>query len=140
MKVNTNVNTKTKLNINAAAWWFRILALIGLLAYITYESYISKEVPSFDFDTWKNTNLEESNTAAATEIQGPESSNTVDVSDIKGSMTIRDAAATLNMDMQDFYKLFKIPEQVPPQTQMKSIENVSPGYSFENMKNIVRCL
>lgn len=40
MKVNTNINMKVSLNMKKAAWWFRMLVLIGLLVYITYESYM----------------------------------------------------------------------------------------------------
>ena len=42
-------------------------------------------------------------------------SDKIDISGIKGSMTIQAAADTLNMDSETFYALFKIPESVPPQ-------------------------
>ncbi|WP_010245042.1 4Fe-4S binding protein [Acetivibrio cellulolyticus] len=100
---------------------------------------ISKEVPSYDFDAAKEK-------AGGTDIsvKEPETSkaendsNKVDISGIKGSMTIREAAQSLNMEIGEFYKLFKIPEDVPAQTQMKGISTVSPGYEFEKVKESLR--
>jgi len=45
----------------------------------------------------------------------------VDVSGVKGSMTIREASESLKMELKEFYKLFKIPDDVPAQTQMKAL-------------------
>jgi hypothetical protein len=63
-----------------------------------------------------------------------ESSVKIDVSGVKGSMTIQQASDSLKIELKEFYRLFKIPESVPVQTRMKDIESVSPGYDFESIK------
>jgi len=100
---------------------------------------ISKVAPEYDFDAAKAK-------ASGTEISVKETessetadnSNKIDISGIKGSMTIREAAESLKLDLKEFYKLFKIPEDVPAQTQMKGISSVSPEYDFENVKESLR--
>ncbi|MDA8229165.1 MAG: 4Fe-4S binding protein [Desulfitobacterium hafniense] len=100
---------------------------------------ISKEVPKFNLDTAKEeADSGESKAVEPATLEAPEGSSKVDISNIKGSMTIRDASATLKMDVKEFYKLFMIPEDVPAQTQMKSIEGVSPGYNFEKVKALLK--
>lgn len=99
---------------------------------------ISKQYPDYSFDEAKanaggsasDSNLTES--SESTENAG--SSEKIDVSGIKGSMTIREAMDTLNIDSTAFYALFKIPESVPPQTLLKEISTVSPGYDFQQIK------
>lgn len=92
---------------------------------------ISKQVPDYDFDAAKAK-------AGGTEAAGmPNSSIKVDVSSVKGSMSIREAAESLKMDINEFYMLFKIPEVVPAQTQMKGISAISPEYDFESIKKSI---
>jgi Fe-S-cluster-containing hydrogenase component 2 len=112
---------------------------------------ISKEVPNYDFDAAKakaggiDASVQEQETSTqGTTAQETETSkasnasNKVDISGIKGYMTIREAAQALNMELKEFYKLFKIPEDVPAQTQMKAISTVSLGYEFEKVKESLR--
>lgn len=100
---------------------------------------ISNEIPSYDFDAAKakaggaDASVEETETNKASN-----DSNKVDISGIKGSMTIREAAGALNMELEDFFKLFKIPGDVPAQTQMKGISAVSSGYDYEKVKESLR--
>ncbi|PHJ38717.1 4Fe-4S ferredoxin [Desulforamulus profundi] len=93
---------------------------------------ISNEVPGYNFDEAKAKAGGSENTA--NNIEKPENYNKVDISGIKGSMTIREASESLNMELMEFYKLFKIPDDVPAQTQMNKIGSVSPGYDFEKIK------
>jgi hypothetical protein len=90
---------------------------------------ISALVPEYSFEI-----KDELSVSASTEA--PENtSGTVDVSAIKGSMTIQEAMDSLSMEAKEFYVLFKIPETVPPQTILKEIVNISPGYDFQQIKD-----
>lgn len=102
---------------------------------------ISKEVPEYNFDEAKEKAKADSSGSDSLETQPAdniENPNKIDVTGIKGSMTIRQAAESLNMELKEFYKLFEIPDNVPAQTQMKGISGVSPGYDFESVKNILK--
>lgn len=100
---------------------------------------ISEEVPDYDFDAAKaKAGGTEASAKASEASDMPNDSKKVDISGIKGSMTIREAARSLNMELKDFYKLFRIPEDVPAQTQMKGISEVSPGYEFGEVKESLR--
>ena len=105
----------------------------------TQMKMISNEVEGFDLDEAK---IKASGEVSGTEEEAlPEtqdSSGKVDISGIKGSMTIQEASASLNMELTEFHLLFKIPENVPKQTRMKDIETVAPGYDFESMKEALR--
>ena len=59
----------------------------------------------------------------------------VDVSLVKGSMTISEAAAAVGLSQKEFYGLFKIPDSVSASTKMKDIGNVVSGYSFDTVKS-----
>lgn len=70
---------------------------------------------------------------------------TINFDEIKGYMTIKDAAQATNIDLHEFYKMFKIPESIPAETMMKEIGKTVPGYEFgdvkeslENSKNEVK--
>ena len=90
---------------------------------------ISALVPEYSFDQAKAN-------AGGSEAEGAASTpGTIDVSGIKGSMTIQEAMDSLSMASKDFYALFKIPETVPPQTILKEIVNLSPGYDFQQIKD-----
>lgn len=100
---------------------------------------ISDEVPGYILDEAKDKaggNEKEADDMIAAGVSV--GTDTVDISGIKGSMTIREASQSLNMDIQEFYKLFKIPEDVPAQTAMKEIVNISPGYNFEKIKQSLK--
>jgi hypothetical protein len=66
------------------------------------------------------------------------SSSAADISEVKGSMTIQEAADSIKMELEKFYSVFKIPENVPAQTRMKDIGSVSPGYDFRSIKESIR--
>ena len=105
----------------------------------TQMKQISNVVESFDLDEAKakaggtEVKANEVETAAV-----PQESSKIDISSIKGSMTIREASELLKIEQKEFYKLFKIPEDVPAQTRMKEIESVSPGYDFEGIKEALK--
>lgn len=97
---------------------------------------ISALYPDYSFDAAKaNAGGSESDTYQAESSENTGSSEKIDISGIKGSMSIREAMDTLNMDSTAFYALFKIPESVPPQTLLKEISTVSPGYDFQQVKD-----
>lgn len=91
---------------------------------------ISETIPDFDFDAVK-ASLAES--PSDTDPAAPAVSS-VNVEAVKGSMTIRDAAAAVSMNAADFYALFKIPESIPPETLMRDIGGLIPGYDFHAIK------
>ncbi|MGV8906165.1 MAG: 4Fe-4S binding protein [Acetobacterium sp.] len=97
---------------------------------------ISAQYPDYSFDEAKvNAGGSESETAVTELSENAVSSEKIDVSGIKGSMTIREAMDILKMDSAAFYTLFNIPESVPPQTLFKDIPTVSPGYDFQQIKS-----
>lgn len=115
---------------------YKLLSIPESVLKSTKLNEISKEVPAYNLDEAKanvgGTVLQPEEKDGTIDA---ENSQEIDISGIKGSMTIREAADSLKMDLNDFYLLFLIPEQVPPQTQMKGIEDVSAGYDFEKVKD-----
>lgn len=99
---------------------------------------ISKEAPEYNFDEAKAKTSEAENTGNDQQTAIQANAGKIDVSGIKGSMTIREAADSVQMDLKDFYKLFNIPESVFAQTQMKEIGTVSTGYDFEKIKESLK--
>lgn len=98
---------------------------------------ISKQVPTYDFDASKaKAGGTETTVKETSKIEN--NSNKIDISGIKGSMTIQEASKSLKMELKDFYKLFKIPEDVPAQTQMKGISAISTDYDFEKVKEMLK--
>jgi len=100
---------------------------------------ISNEVESFDLDAAKSIASEDDfdvNESVTPSVQ--DSSVKVDITGVKGSMTIQEASDSMKMELKEFYILFKIPESVPNQTRMNDIESVSPGYDFESIKEVLR--
>ncbi|MGC6174568.1 4Fe-4S binding protein [Lacrimispora sp. 38-1] len=118
---------------------YEILGIPENISKNTQMKQISNEVESFDLDEAK---LKASGDASVVnETVMPDvsdSSDQVDISGIKGSMTIQEASDSMKMEIEEFYILFKIPESVPEQTRMKDIEIVSPGYDFESIKESLR--
>ncbi len=91
---------------------------------------ISEMVPGFDFDGMKAT----LSTSANGTIPSDASVSPINVEAVTGSMTIRDAALAVSLDTPEFYKLFKIPETVPPDTVMRDIGNLVKEYDFHAIK------
>jgi Polyferredoxin len=60
--------------------------------------------------------------------------------EIKGFMSIKEAAKSSNTDLKEFYEKFRIPANVPAETKMKEISTVSPGYDFDNVKESLKNL
>ena len=54
--------------------------------------------------------------------------------DLRGSMTIEEGAAYVRMDLKEFYSLMEIPESVPADTLLKAVQDFVPGYDFHAMK------
>ncbi|KNZ42765.1 4Fe-4S binding protein [Acetobacterium bakii] len=97
---------------------------------------ISAQYPDYKFDEAKvNAGGTESDSVQTVPLENTGSSEKIDVSGIKGSMSIQEAMDTLSMDSAAFYALFKIPESVPAQTLLKEISAVSPGYEFQQIKD-----
>jgi polyferredoxin len=117
---------------------------------VTQMKAISAIIPGFDFDAAKekaeeltgagSTAASSSSapgaTGSATQTTAvvPNASGKIDISGIKGSMTISAAAAAIGLDQTQFYKLFQIPATVSSATIMKDIGNIVPGYSFDTIK------
>jgi len=59
---------------------------------------------------------------------------TISFAQVKGSMTIKEAAEGTNTEIKEFYSLFKIPESVSSQTKMKDIKKFVPEYEFGDIK------
>lgn len=91
---------------------------------------IVKTAPEYDFEKMK-----ESKEAAPASSKIESETRKFDASQIRGSMTIKDAAAATKSELKEFYSKFKIPEKVPADTKMKEIVNIAPGYDFEGIKN-----
>jgi len=91
---------------------------------------ISQVAEGYELDQAKKA-LEETTGEAKPGSSEPQ--NTVNLDGIKGSMTITDAAKTVKLHIKEFYKLFKLPDNVPPNTYMKDIGNVVSGYDYHEM-------
>lgn len=59
---------------------------------------------------------------------------TINFEEIKGYMTIREAAEATHTDLEQFYQTFKIPENVPQETMIKEISKTVPDYSLDKVK------
>jgi Fe-S-cluster-containing hydrogenase component 2 len=57
--------------------------------------------------------------------------------EVSCGMTINEAATATKTDLKEFYKKFKIPENVSADTTMNKIGKVLPGYDFEKVKEAV---
>lgn len=96
----------------------------------TLMNAIVNQVPGYDFQQIKASLTSSSETSVESTTAGA-----VDVSEIKGSMTIQQGIDSLGMEQAEFYALFKIPENVPPETLLKEISTLSPGYDFQSIKD-----
>lgn len=64
----------------------------------------------------------------------PKAGDTLDFSEIKGYMSIEDAAKYTQTELHAFYALFGIPESVSASTMMKEISQQVPGFDFDAVK------
>lgn len=64
----------------------------------------------------------------------PTAGETISLEEVKGYMSIEEAAEGVNLDIKEFYAKFSIPENVPPETKMKEIKNIAPDYDFDKIK------
>jgi ferredoxin len=115
---------------------------LGIPEYVSKNTKlkdISGEVPGYVLDEAKaKVGGDEYRTDDMIAASLSDNSGKVVISGIKGSMTIVEASQSLKMDLQDFYELFKIPENVPSQTTMKDIKNFSPEYDFAMIKETLQ--
>lgn len=92
---------------------------------------ISKQVADYDLDKAKEI-------LGSPDVIVNQESDTIEekvnVEAVKGSLTIKDAAEAVKIDIKEFYKLFKIPDNIPSNTYMKDIGNAVPGYDFKVIK------
>ncbi|HEX2944648.1 MAG TPA: 4Fe-4S binding protein [Clostridia bacterium] len=58
----------------------------------------------------------------------------ISMDEVKGYMTIKDASAATNCEIDEFYKLYGIPENVPSDTMMKDISKLIPDYDLDQTK------
>ena len=59
---------------------------------------------------------------------------TLNYDEVKGFMSIKEAAAATKTELNVFYEKFKIPQNVPETTKMKEISKVAEGYEFDQVK------
>ena len=58
----------------------------------------------------------------------------INYDEVKGYMSIKEAAESTKTDVKAFYEKFKIPANVPETTKMKEISKVAEGYNFDQVK------
>ena len=58
----------------------------------------------------------------------------INYDEVKGYMSIKEAAESTKTELGEFYIKFKIPENVPAETKMKEISKVAEGYDFDQVK------
>lgn len=68
----------------------------------------------------------------------PTAEESIGFDEVKGYMTISEAADATKTDIKEFYKKFAIPDSVPSNTSMKDIDNVVPGYNFSATKESLK--
>lgn len=68
----------------------------------------------------------------------PKAGEIIEYDEIKGYMSIREAAAASDTELEEFYDIFMIPSNVPAETKMKEISKVSPSYDFDSAKDSLK--
>jgi len=124
---------KGALEVKTAKKTVHPLIILALVVALFFGTIVIAQLTCND-EAKANAGGSESESTVTQISENPVSLEKIDVSGIKGSMTIREAMDTLKMDSTAFYVLFKIPESVPPQTLLKDISTVSPGYDFQQIK------
>lgn len=59
---------------------------------------------------------------------------TIAVNEVKGYMSIKEAATVTKTELEEFYVKFEIPRNVPSETLMKNISKIIPDYEFDKVK------
>ena len=54
--------------------------------------------------------------------------------EVKGYMSIKEAAESTKTELKEFYKKFEIPDTIPAETKMKEISKLAEGYDFDKVK------
>ncbi|WKY44096.1 4Fe-4S binding protein [Eubacteriaceae bacterium ES2] len=113
--------------------FYRLFEIPDTIPAQTLLSEVQNLSPGYDFQTIKSKISGGSGETA-------ESNNTtaVDISEIKGSMTIQQAMDSLGMEATEFYALFSIPDSVPASTLLKEVSTQVPGYDFQTVKNAIQ--
>lgn len=65
----------------------------------------------------------------------PEAGEKINIEDLRGFMSIKDASTFLGISIDSFYKLFEIPENIPETTKLKEVSDLVEGYSFDSIKH-----
>lgn len=99
---------------------------------------ISQVAPGYEFDAVKEKISGADSESTSEKTETGDIGKNIDVEAIKGSMTIKDAADAVKVDLKEFYKLFKIPESVPSNTYMRDIGNKVSGYDFHAIKETIQ--
>jgi Fe-S-cluster-containing hydrogenase component 2 len=73
-----------------------------------------------------------------TKYERVKAGQSIDVSEVRGFMTIREAAEATGTELRAFYQKFQIPQSVPDDTKMKEIGTKAPGYDFHKAKGAVK--
>ena len=61
--------------------------------------------------------------------------NSIQLNEVKGSMTISEAAKATGTPLDEFYEIYQIPSDIPETTQMKQLGTLIPGYSLDAVKD-----
>ena len=67
-----------------------------------------------------------------------EAGASINFEEVKGYMSINEAADSTKTELKEFYVKFKIPDNVPKETKMKEISNVAEGYDFDQIKESLK--
>lgn len=68
----------------------------------------------------------------------PVAGQSISFAEVKGYMSIEEAAKLMKLELPEFYKQFKIPENVPKETKMKEISTLVPEYDFDKAKESLK--
>lgn len=63
---------------------------------------------------------------------------TINVDDIKGSMTIQEVSDYTKIPLDELYEKLGIPKEAPPSTRMKDVSNFVPGFETETARELLR--
>lgn len=62
----------------------------------------------------------------------------LEMSEVKGYMTIQKAMEDTHSTKEEFYKAFQIPKDIPKTTKMKELKDRIPGYEFDAIKESLK--
>lgn len=69
-----------------------------------------------------------------TQEEVQEKEDFIGIQDLRGSMTIEQGAFYTGKELDEFYKIMEIPDNVPKETQLKNVNSYVPDYDFHSMK------